>query len=451
MSDFYNDKWNDEDNINTSFDNNALFDNNTSLNYDIEDEEESFNYTSSDLVNVKDDNDYHYTYNETHIKKSKNKKGYMKIVAVALISAFLGSALTCGLCFGLMPDFIYERIDEDNKYNKYSPYNFEATSKGPVDANTGVSMEQGTLSVVDIAKKVGTSVVGIVTTVPRQTFFGVEKSQGSGSGIIVSPDGYVVTNNHVIEGATTVEVYLSSGEKKSAKLVGYDSKTDLAVIKLENGQYPYAELGNSSELQVGELCVAIGNPLGMEFAGSVTVGYISALNRTVETEGKTFNLIQTDAAINAGNSGGALVNTKGQVIGINTLKISSTGVEGLGFAIPIDEAKPVFEDLLNYGYVKGRPVIGIIGRDISEEVAKYYEYPQGIFVEQTQSGSGAASAGIRRGDIIVKADGVKVKTIEELNKIRDTKKAGSTILLEIDRSGETISVNVVLGEEKTNE
>jgi len=224
-------------------------------------------------------------------------------------------------------------------------------------------------------------------------------------------------------------------------------KLSNGVLKMESGQYPHAKLGESSELEVGELCVAIGNPLGMEFAGSVTVGYISALNRTVETNGKTFNLIQTDAAINAGNSGGALVNTKGEVIGINTLKISSTGVEGLGFAIPVDEAKPVFDDLINYGYVKGRPVIGIIGRDLSADMARYYNYPEGVFVEQTQEGSGAAKAGIKRGDIITKADGTRIKSIEELNKIRDKKKAGQTIKLELDRSGQIISVDVTLGEE----
>lgn len=402
-------------------------------------------------------NEQYFTYNETYLEKRKPKKSFNKItfkfIALIVAAALSGSVMT-GAAFGLfLPKYVEKQIEEatPNTGNfVINPGSYASTNNSTAVPMPGTVTNQttGDLSVVDIAKKVGPAVVGIVSTIPTQTFFGMAESQGSGSGIIISTNGYVVTNNHVIEGASKIVVYLSNGEQKSATLVGTDVRTDLAVLKLENGEYPHAELGNSSELEVGELCVAIGNPLGMEFAGSVTVGYISALNRTVETDGKTFNLIQTDAAINAGNSGGALVNTKGQVIGINTLKIASTGVEGLGFAIPTDEAKPVIEDLVNHGYVKGRPVIGIVGRDISSDMAKYYNYPEGIFVEQIQAGSGAAKAGIRRGDIITKADNQRVKTIEELNKIRDTKKAGDVITVELDRSGEIISVTITLGEEK---
>ena len=390
----------------------------------------------------------HFTYNENYLttkKEKKSKKSFFKITALMLVAAILGSLITCGVFAIVLPDYVNQKMQA---FSFTSPSNYTPTSSSNVDSNTGVNVDSGTLSVVDIAKKVGPAVVGIVSTVPRQSFFGVTESQGSGSGIIISNDGYLITNNHVIEGASKITIHLSSGEKKNATVVGSDSRTDLAVLKLEQGIYPYAELGHSGELEVGELCVAIGNPLGMEFAGSVTVGYISALNRTVETDGKTLTLIQTDAAINSGNSGGALVNTRGQVIGINTLKIASTGVEGLGFAIPIDEAKPVFDDLINHGYVKGRPVIGIVGRDISSDMAQYYGYPEGIFVEQVQQESGALKAGITRGDIITKADGVRVKTIEELNKVRDKKKAGETIKLEYDRSGNINTADVVLGEEK---
>lgn len=393
----------------------------------------------------------YYTYTETHLdkikpKKKKFNKKSMKGIALLVAAAIFGSAITGGAVCLFLPDYVNNQIAKATVTNNLSVGKGNVVNT--VSSDSSISTGQY-LSVVDIAKKVGPAVVGIVATVPTQSYFGVYESQGSGSGIIISQNGYVVTNNHVIEGANKIVIYLSSGETKEATVVGTDSKTDLAVLKMENGEYPYAALGESSELEVGELCVAIGNPLGMEFAGSVTVGYISALNRTVETDGKTFNLIQTDAAINAGNSGGALVNTKGEVIGINTLKISSTGVEGLGFAIPVDEAKPVFEDLINYGYVKGRPVIGIVGRDISADMAKYYNYPQGVFVEQTYEGSGAAKAGIKRGDIITKADGKRIKTIEELNEVRDTKKAGETLKIELDRSGETISVNVTLGEENS--
>ncbi len=392
----------------------------------------------------------HFTYNESYLtpkKEKKSKKRIFKLTALLLVAAILGSLITCGVFAIVLPDYVNQKM---RAFSYTAPNNYTPTNSSNVDPTTGVNIEPGTLSVVDIAKKVGPAVVGIVSTIPTQSFFGVMESQGSGSGIIISNDGYIITNNHVIEGASKIAIHLSSGEKKNATIVGFDSRTDLALLKLEQGVYPYAELGHSSELEVGELCVAIGNPLGMEFAGSVTVGYVSALNRTVETEGKTLTLIQTDAAINSGNSGGALVNTKGQVIGINTLKIASTGVEGLGFAIPIDEAKPVFDDLMNHGYVKGRPVIGIVGRDISADIAQYYGYPEGIFVEQVQQDSGAAKAGLTRGDIITKADGVRVKTIEELNKVRDKKKAGNTLKLEYDRSGNIYSVDVVLGEEKVN-
>lgn len=411
-------------------------------------------WNNDDYQNDKNSsNEQYFTYNETYLdkkKEKKSKKPMIKFIALLTATALLGSLITCAAFSLFLPQYIEGKLKNNiNLSSNNSQNNFVPTTTGPVDSNSGVAKENGTLSVVDISKKVGPAVVGIVSTIPTQTFFGMAENQGSGSGIIISNDGYVVTNNHVIEGASKVEVYLSSGDKKNASLVGFDARTDLAVLKLEKGEYPYAEFGDSSNLEVGELCVAIGNPLGMEFAGSVTVGYISAVNRTVEAEGKTLNLIQTDAAINAGNSGGALVNTKGQIIGINTLKIASTGVEGLGFAIPVDEAKPVFDDLINHGYVKGRPVIGIVGRDISADIAKYYNYPEGIFVEQVQQGSGAAKAGIRRGDIIMKADGKRVKTVEELNKVRDTKKAGQIVKVELDRSGDIITVDITLGEEKT--
>jgi len=407
-----------------------------------------YNWNNDDFQNQNENNDQYFTYNETYLAKKKPKKklskSSMKVLACVVAAAIFGSAATGGVMLALLPQYVNNQVAKATTINNFSSNSESIINTSTTDKTTANGEY---LSVVDIAKKVGPAVVGIVSTIPTQSYFGTYESQGSGSGIIISQNGYVVTNNHVIEGAKKIVIYLSSGETKEATVVGTDSRTDLAVLKMESGQYPHAKLGESSELEVGELCVAIGNPLGMEFAGSVTVGYISALNRTVETNGKTFNLIQTDAAINAGNSGGALVNTKGEVIGINTLKISSTGVEGLGFAIPVDEAKPVFDDLINYGYVKGRPVIGIIGRDLSADMARYYNYPEGVFVEQTQEGSGAAKAGIKRGDIITKADGTRIKSIEELNKIRDKKKAGQTIKLELDRSGQIISVDVTLGEE----
>ncbi len=405
-----------------------------------------YNWNNDDFQNNTHDDGQYYTYKETFLEKRKQKKNKnnLKFIACILGAALFGSAVTGAFTYALLPDYINNQIAKSETVN-----NLHMTPSF-VSTEAGEKVTGEYLSVVDIAKKVGPAVVGIVSTIPMQSYFGSYESQGSGSGIIISNNGYVVTNYHVIENAKKIKIYLSSGETKEATVVGTDSRTDLAVLKMENGTYPYATLGDSSILEVGELCVAIGNPLGMEFAGSVTVGYVSALNRTVEADGKTFNLIQTDAAINAGNSGGALVNTRGEVIGINTLKISSTGVEGLGFAIPVDEAKPIFDDLINHGYVKGRPVIGITGKDISADLAKYYNYPEGVFVEQVLEGSGAAVAGIRRGDIITKVDGKRIKTIKEINALRDKKKAGDKIALELDRSGQIMTVDIILGEEKAN-
>ncbi|MDD4689920.1 MAG: trypsin-like peptidase domain-containing protein [Eubacteriales bacterium] len=312
--------------------------------------------------------------------------------------------------------------------------------------------EGSEMSIVDIANKVGPAVCGIVIKAEVQSFFGTQVAEGSGSGIIISEDGYIVTNQHVIENASAINVILSTGKEYSAVLVGQDVSTDLAVIKIEEKNLPTAEFGYSSELQVGELAIAIGNPLGQEFAGSVTVGVISALNRTVSVENRSYTLIQTDAAINSGNSGGALVNSFGQVVGINSLKVSSA--EGLGFAIPIDFAKPIIDDLIDNGHVKGRPVIGVSLREVDASMSQQYNVPEGLYVVAVTEFGAAEKAGLIQGDVIITADGQKVSTVAELNAIKNKKSVGDTVILEIKRSrGNDISkwdnkkINVILGEE----
>lgn len=310
------------------------------------------------------------------------------------------------------------------------------------------------LTVPEIAAKVGPSCVGVInkTKVTPQRYYDPFtgryyytsdpnsdelQEQGSGSGIIISADGYIVTNQHVIDGASEISVILNTGDECVAKLVGADSKSDLAVLKIEKSGLPAATLGNSDELQVGELAVAIGNPLGQELAGSVTAGVISALNRKMTVDNKDYNLVQTDAAINPGNSGGALVNKYGEVIGINTIKLSSTEVEGIGFAIAITEAKPIIDDLMSNGYVSGRPLVGI---SVSEN-------RNGLTVEQIAEGSGAEAAGMQIGDLIVKADGKTVKTSKELNEIRDKKSPNDVLKLTVIRNGELMDIDVKLGED----
>lgn len=398
-------------------------------------------------TNTTDYNSQAHNYFDGQIEKRKisvTRKPFKKLIGLVLCSAVVGSLITGGAMAFVLPNYIDSKVSEASVTSNLDSVKQRAT---PVVKEK--AKDSNELTIPEIAIKVGPATVGIVSSVPTSTYFGTVQSEASGSGIIISKDGYVVTNQHVISGASEITVYLSTGEMKKAEIIGQDKKTDIAVLKMEKGEYPYAQFGVSSELEVGDLAVAIGNPLGMEFAGSVTSGIISALNRTIEVDGKTYNLIQTDAAINSGNSGGALVNCYGEVIGINSVKIATAGVEGLGFAIPVDEAKPVIQDLINHGYVKGRPVLGIMGSNIGADVSKVYNYPEGVFVEQVIEGSGAAKAGIKRGDIITHIDDVRIKTTEELNKVRDKKKAGDTVKLTIERSGRIISANAVLGEEKS--
>jgi len=318
------------------------------------------------------------------------------------------------------------------------------------------------LTIPEIAKKVGPAVVGVVNKVtynnmqrygiygflPEEYYGGEDQTveSGSGSGVIISEDGYVVTNYHVIEGASEIYVITNTGEEYKATLKGSDSRTDLAVLKIE-GTFPYATLGSSSELEVGELAVAIGNPLGQEFAGTVTDGIISALNRSITVDNKQLTLLQTNAAINPGNSGGPLVNQYGEVIGINTAKISSDQLEGLGFAIPIDEAKPIIDDLLQSGYVRGRPVIGVGGRNITEQMAKAYDMKVGIYVSSMSPNSPAYMSGVQIGDIIVEAGGKKVETVDELNELKNKHTVGDRFDLKVWRSGAYKTITIILGEE----
>ena len=265
--------------------------------------------------------------------------------------------------------------------------------------------------------------------------------QGSGSGIIISTDGYIVTNQHVIDGAQEVSIILNTGDEITAQIIGQDVKTDLAVLKIDTDKtLTAAVLGDSTSVQVGELAVAIGNPMGQEFSGSVTAGIISAVNRTMTIENRTYNLLQTDAAINSGNSGGALINQYGEVIGINSVKLSESGVEGMGFAIAISEAKPIIDDLMSNGYVTGRPLVGI-----SVQETKY-----GLFVASVQENSGAADAGLQEGDLIISVDGQKVSSTTEINDLRDQKKPGDTMAFRVLRDGEQIDANVVLTESSSS-
>lgn len=300
-------------------------------------------------------------------------------------------------------------------------------------SSAAVNLSEGELTITQRAEKVQPSVVGIVTYIQsNQSIFGGE--QGQGSGIILSTDGYIVTNAHVISNASSVKVVLYDGSEYNATIVGEDEKTDLAVLKIEADNLTPAEFGNSDQMEIGEQVIAIGNPGGLELAGSVTVGYVSALNRPISTStGNTIDCIQTDAAINPGNSGGALVNTYGQVIGINSQKIAATEFEGIGFAISINEAQPIINDLIEHGYVTGRVKMGITMQMIDQMSAQIYGYQPGVGVVSVEANSPAAKAGLVPGDIITEIDGESVLSSEKLNQILEKHKPGDEITLTVFR------------------
>lgn len=301
--------------------------------------------------------------------------------------------------------------------------------------------------VVTIAEQVGPTVVGVSNRGRVQDFFGgtsVEE-RGSGSGVIIDDRGYIVTNFHVIEKASEIIVSLADGRKIEAELVGSDPRTDLAVLKVNAKDLPVAVLGDSTKIKTGELVVAIGNPLGIEFARSVTVGVVSATDRTLTIGDRQFSLIQTDAAINPGNSGGALVNSQGHVIGINSAKLVISGVEGMGFAIPISDAKPIIDELITKGYVS-RPYLGIAGTVVDELTAKQMGVSEGIVVRQLVAAGPAHKAGLKEMDIITAVDGQTVKNFNDLTNILEKHKPGDQINVAIERDGEKLEIPLILGE-----
>lgn len=385
--------------------------------------------------------------------KPGKKRKKMKPWLVALITAVITSLL----CTGVLGAFVFAPML--NNTGSSVIYRDGNDLRNKVDLSTALGLQgdsasgQEPLSMVEIARRVGPAVVGITATGQSASNLGIfsmpQETQSSGSGIIISSDGYIVTNNHVVSGATKLKVTLNTLDEYDAKLIGTDPQTDLAVIKIEASGLTAAVLGNSSDVEVGEVAIAIGNPLGQELAGTVTTGIISATNRNVTVDGVEYTLLQTDAAINNGNSGGALVNAYGEVIGINSVKMSSTGVEGLGFAIPSDTAKPIISDLMSYGYVKGRPVIGITGRNITQEMSSYYDLPIGVYISSVAEFSAAETAGLKPGDVIIKCDGKTIETMEELNEARDQHQVGDVLTLTVVRNGSKSDIQVTLGEDRT--
>ncbi len=395
-------------------------------------------------------------------KANKTKNSTFKVVVTSFISGIVGASLVLGLCF-YVPAVrnIFVSSDSDDSKKEVSKI---FTSEGSV--SKGVSIEDYSSTAISVANKVLPSVVGIEVdfsvSANYPTFSAATQSSTSkatGSGVIISKDGYILTNNHIIDtsSSTSSQYYTVSDANKvlvylyeednpvEAEIIGSDSVTDLAILKIDRDDLTPAEIGDSDSVQVGEFAMAIGNPLDMR--NTVTSGIISGVNREIEDDnGTMYTLIQTDAAINAGNSGGALVNADGKLIGINTLKMSGTGIEGMGFAIPINSTLDISEQLISTGKVK-RPYIGISGTDVSETLSEYYNIPVGVYVRSIQSDGPAKSSDLKPGDVIVKFNGEKIETMSQLNKKKNDCKIGDEVTLTVSRGGEEVDVKVTLTEQ----
>ncbi len=441
----------------------------------------SYSYSYPNNNNV-----YDVNYNPVEQEPKKKKRIITKVIAFAVCAAVISAGSISA----------YKYIDDNFSFKNFfssSQSDDNSSDKNKNDDNTVVTnsannsnseqkslielaSREDSLSVPDAVSKVMPAVVGISSqfavpysnsTSGLEWFFGQTPGGGqtqtqiatsTGTGIVMTSEGYIITNAHVIYDETNgygraenVSVLMSDETEYEASIIGYDVDTDIAVLKVDATGLTAAEFGNSDDLQVGELVLAIGNPLGFELFGSVTSGIVSYLNREIAINEKQMTLIQTDAPINSGNSGGPLVNSYGQVIGINSAKMSSTysssaSVEGLSFAIPITQAKVIIDDLINYGYVKGRPQLGITISEIDESTASLYNMPVGLYVRSVTPNGAAAMAGIQAGDVVIGMNGEAITTVDELNEKKNEFKAGDEITLTISRNSVDTDVKVILQE-----
>lgn len=383
----------------------------------------------------------------TPIKPKKQNRAAFGIIVVVLAFAvsFAGSYL--GRTVGLPQQDgggVTSSVSSENESNNDSSSAADKGLASVVSTTTG----DGGMDVKSVAGIAADTVVEITT---EQISTGSRMQQlvmqGAGSGVIISEDGYIITNNHVIDGASKITVTLRDGTQYDAVLVGTDPKTDVAVVKIEAEGLTAAKLGTSSSLEIGEDIVVIGNPLG-QLGGTVTNGIISALDREITVDGTTMTLLQTNAAINQGNSGGGMFNSKGELVAIVNAKSSGTGIEGLGFAIPIDTALPIAKDLISYGYVQGRVELGVELIEVSDEITAwmYRVNATGVYISGIVDDSAAAEAGLMAGDRIVSIDGNAVTVASDVTNYLDGKAVGDTVNITISRDGRTGSVDITLRE-----
>jgi len=367
-------------------------------------------------------------------KKEKKKSNWKLIVLCVLLSAGVGfgSSLLALHLFGVQQTVIYQSVP----------------SGETIEVNN-----ESLNSVSYVAANVADSVVEIRTEqMVTSTWLQQYVSEGAGSGVVFSTDGTIITNNHVINGATNITVTMHDGTTYPATLVAKDSKTDLAVLKIEKNDCKPVILGDSDTLIVGEAAIAVGNPLG-ELGGTVTNGIISALDREITLDGRTHNLLQTNAAISPGNSGGGLFNAKGELIGVVVAKSSGSDVEGLGFAIPVNDVKKVVEDLIVNGYVSGRPALGIsvISIETYQQAITYGYNKYGVFVTEVLENSAAEKGGMKANDYIISVDNVAVETYDDLASILESHNIGDEITIQVQRDRQIIDLKITLQESKNQQ
>ena len=393
------------------------------------------------------------SYETGSTKPPKSKGGLVAALLIAVI--FLGGITSV---LGIMNIHLFRQLnDNSSDMSFFTPADTqkatesatEPTGTVPASSDVTIDLNKTPEGVENVPQEGGLSYQEIYAKA-IESVVSISCNSGSGTGVVVSKNGYIVTNYHVIEGARSIEAVFTDQRTLTATVVGTDVASDLAVLHVDAIDLSPAEFGDSSTLRVGDAVAAIGDPLGLEFRGTMTDGIVSAINRDVTTNGRTMTLIQTNAALNSGNSGGPLLNCYGQVVGINTMKIGaftdSAGVEGLGFAIPSTTVKEIVDQLIAQGYVSGRPDLGFNGRSISNVEQAWYRLPAGVLVTELKAGGSAENAGIAEGDILLSLDGTRISDTQTLENLLYNYQAGDLINVVIYRSGKQYSVNLTLGE-----
>ncbi|MGM9669341.1 MAG: S1C family serine protease [Faecousia sp.] len=395
-------------------------------------------------------------------RKEKKPGRVLKTLTAAVLTVAVAAG-SCAVTAALLEHKWAERLSSAEAAHevqtaaleqKISDLENEVTKNSPAASGISVSGSpaavEGGLTPSQVYAKNVASVVAISNQATVNYYGQISETASSGSGFILSADGYVVSNYHVVQGATTLTVMTMDGSEYDAVLVGYDEANDISVLKIDATGLTPVTLGSSDSLIVGDQVVAIGNPLG-ELTSTLTVGYVSAKDRVINTDGTYINMMQTDAAINPGNSGGPLFNMKGEVVGITTAKYSGStnsgaSIEGIGFAIPIDDVRGMFDDLMQFGYIRNQPYLGVVVRSMDATTASTYGLPMGSLVDQVSAGSCAEKAGLKAKDIITDLGGYRITGNADLITSLRKFKAGDTTTITVCRAGQTLVLNITLDE-----